>query len=289
MHGKRWTAALSILAVAFIVAGAAQAGAAKIPAVPKVHQKLAKLDVDVAGFVETRALVDTTSKCYPGRTFIQTNRFQFETGDYVRTYIKSISGDGIPTVITSPFSRSVGSATVEGAISDYGVTNYCAPHAEDPEPLPPICAKKSHGKISVALTAVPLEDTPEGDLTPLGKGAPLMLSIRRNGTGKDTLDCYGKGAQSVTGPDTGTAVIGTSPMPIAVSEVLPTRLGTIKLFNLQRHKRLRSVIVLDGPCDKVRASVIPAPGDGSPRPGALNADGDCWLTGKVVLSIRTIQ
>ena len=186
-------------------------------------------------------------------------------------------------------SRGRSAPTVAGEISDYRLTNYCPPQAEDPEPLPPICAKKSHGKISVALTAVPLEDTPEGDLTPLGKGAPLMLSIRRHGTGKDRPDCYGKGAQSVTGPDTGTAVIGTSPMPIAVSEVLPTRLATIKLFNLRRHKRLRSVIVLDGPCDKVRATVIPAPGDGSPRPGALNADGDCWLTGKVVLSVRTIQ
>ena len=289
MHGKRWPVVLSIVAVVSAVAGAAQAGAAKIPAVPKVHQKLAKLDVDVAGFVETRALVDTTSKCYPGRSFIQTNTFTFETGDYVRTYIKSISGDGIPTVITSPFSRTVGSATLEGAISDYRLTNYCAPHAEDPEPLPPICPKKRHGKIAVALTAVPLDDTAEGDLTPLGKGAPLMLSIRRTGGGKDRTDCYGKGAQSVTGPDTGTAVVGTSPMPAAVSEVLPTRLATIKLFNLRRHKRLRSVIVLDGPCDAVRASVIPAPGDGSPRPGALNADGDCWLTGKVVLSVRTIQ
>ena len=73
-----------------------------------------------------------------------------------------------------------------------------------------------------------------------------------------------------------------------VNEVLPAKLDAVKLFNLRAKKRVRRVIILEGPCAKVRVTVANPPGH-SPNPGALNADGDCRLTGKIVLTIRTAR
>jgi hypothetical protein len=73
-----------------------------------------------------------------------------------------------------------------------------------------------------------------------------------------------------------------------VSEVLPSGLGAIKVFSLRRNKRLRKVIIIDGPCASVNAAALTPPAH-SPSAGSLNADGDCRLTGKVVLNVRTIQ
>ncbi len=271
--------------VALVALGATiSAQAATRPPSPssyKVKTKIAKLQVDVAGYVETRRLKDTTSDCFPGERWIQTNTFDFETGRYVNLSIKTIKAPGVPAITTSSFSKAGGTATVKGAISDYRSTNYCK---EAPAKLegPPTCAT-NRGKIAIALTPgdVPEDD---GELAPL-RGRPLNVVIKRAGGGKDPAACTGTGAQSVSGKDTAVSVVGTSPVA-AIADILPTGLDTIKVFAIRKNQRMRRAIVIDGPCSKVRVVTTPPPG-ASPSPGALNADGDCWLTGKVVLTIRS--
>ncbi len=53
------------------------------------------------------------------------------------------------------------------------------------------------------------------------------------------------------------AVVTTSFSPGA-SEILPSGLGAIKVFSLRRNKRLRKVIVIDGPCSSVNAAAFDA-------------------------------
>ncbi len=165
--------------------------APKIPTkIPKVKTKVAHLEVDVAGYVETRKLKDTTSDCFPGVTYTQTNRFEFETGRYVPITISNISLPGHDSVMTSRFSKAGGTATVEGLLSGYRTTNYCLPTAPQKEPERPKC-KKLRGKIAVALT--PGGSTINDELVTLG-GTRLMLSIERRGGGSEDLTCAGAGA-----------------------------------------------------------------------------------------------
>jgi hypothetical protein len=246
----------------------------------KIKQRIAKLQVDVAGYVETRELHDTTSTCFPGRRYIQTNRFAFETGNYVNVSVKSISVPGRGTVMTSTFSKAVGVAKTAGKISEYATTNYCPP-APSPDPGPPACATNG-GKLAVALTPGD-EPADDGDLAPLA-GRPLMLSIARRGGGTQPLACAGQGAGSVRGTDTKVAVITTSLAP-GVSGVFPARLDAVRIFNLRAHKRVRRVIVAQGACSSVRVVVLDPPGS-TPDPARLNADGDCRLIAKVVLTVR---
>lgn len=257
----------------------AAAPAVSIPKAPKLKE--VRVELDVAGYVETRQLKDTTSKCFPGETYVQTNRFEFETGRYVRTKITNISLPGTDGVITSSFSKAVGSATVEGLLSNYRTTNYCPPSPPEAEPKAPTCTK-TRGKIAVALT--PGGTDADGDLAGLG-GKRLMLSIARRGGGRQDPSCSDGGVPDlVSGVDGDRTVVTTSRVP-AVSEVLPSGLTAIKVFNLRRGKRLRRVIVVDGPCRSLSARALTPPGR-SPAAGALNADGDCRLTAKVVLTIR---
>ncbi len=261
-------------------AAPADAGAAAVT-VPKV--KVAKLDLDVAGYVETRQLADTTSNCFPGVTYTQTNRYTFETSKYVGTRLTNIALPGTDGVITSGFSRAAGSANITGGITGFRTTNYCAPTAPQlPEPVPPTCVK-TRGKTSVALTPAGKLGANEDDLVPLG-GKPMMLSVIRRGGAQHDLSCIGGGAASISGTDTDIAVVSTSLAP-GVSLVLPTGLASFKLFNLKRRDRLRRSIVVAGPCSSVRASTRSGSA-GAPAPGELNADGDCWLTAKIVLSVR---
>jgi hypothetical protein len=264
-------------------AGAASVGTAATPPPSKykVKTRIAKLQVDVAGYVETRLLHDTTSDCFPGERWIQTNRFTFETGNYVNLSINNISAPGIPSVTTSPFSRVVGTAKVAGAISDYESTNYCNSAPQKLEGAPE--CRDSSGKIAVALTPGDVPDE-EDDLTPL-RGKPLSLTIRRAGAGRDAARCFGNGASSVTGKDAKLAVVGTSPLP-GIAEILPANLDAIKVFAIRKNQRIKRAIVIQGPCSKVRVTAGPPPG-ATPSPGGLNADGDCWLIGKVVLTIRS--
>ncbi len=264
--------------------GAASSGAATIPnpAKFKLKTKIAKLQVDVAGYIETRELTNTVSDCFPGEHYIQTNRFDFETGNYVNVSVKAISAPGLDTVMTSRFSKAVGTAKTRGSVSEYRTTNHCAPTAPAKLPGPPACVTNA-GKLAIALTP---GDAPSGDedLAPLA-GRPLMLSVFRKGGGTQAPTCVGQGAGSVKGQDTRLAVVGTSLGP-GVSAVLPARLDAVKVFNIRASKRMRRVIVISGSCNSVNVTVSDPPG-ASPNPGGLNADGDCWLTGKVVLTLRS--
>lgn len=68
MSNRRWIVAVAALTAAAsgIAPAAAQAPMIKIP---RVKEKVAKLSIDVAGFVTTEQLKDTTSDCYPGRSY----------------------------------------------------------------------------------------------------------------------------------------------------------------------------------------------------------------------------
>ncbi len=256
------------------------AGAAAVK-VPKI--KAAKLDLDVAGYVETRQLTDSTSNCSPGVTYTQTNTYTFETGKYVGTRLVNIAVPGTDGVLTGAFSRAAGSAEIEGGITGFGTTNYCAPNEEDPEPLPPRCLK-TRGKTRVALTPAVKDVVDEDDPVPLS-GRRMMLSVIRSGGAQGRGSCSGARAiEFIPGTDTASAYVSTSWHP-GLSLVLPTGLGSVKLFNLKRSDRLRRSIVVAGPCDLARTSTKSGSA-GIPAPGALNADGDCWITAKIVLSVR---
>ncbi|MCW3041365.1 MAG: hypothetical protein JWM31_3270 [Solirubrobacterales bacterium] len=268
------------------LASVAPVGAAPTPGPSKFkfRTRIAKLEVDVAGYVETRRLHDTTSDCSPGERWIQTNHFDFETGSFVPLSVKNVSGPGFGSIATGSFSRTTGSTMTKGSISDYSATNYCAPTEPDKLTGPPACAAAGRNRIAVALTpgGIPEPANPD-DPAPL-KGRSLQLTIKRVGGGTDTPKCAGEGAQSLTGPGTETAVVGTSFAP-GISEILPANLDAVKVFAIRRRQRLRRTIVMQGPCSRVAVKVLPVPGP-APSPGGLNADGDCWLTGKVVLTVR---
>ncbi len=271
------------VAIGFALVPSATTADAAAAAVKVPKGQVAKLDLDVAGYVEMRQFKDSTSSCSPGVTYTQTNRYTFETSKYVRTRLTNVALPGTDGVITSGFSRPAGSANITGEITGFRTTNYCAPTAPQlPEPVPPTCVK-THGKTSVALLPAVKLEVSEDDPVPLG-GKPMMLSVMRRGGAQDNVSCLGGGAESISGTDTDTAIISTSMAP-GISLELPTGLGSVKLFNLKRSDRLRRSIVASGPCSSV--SVSTGSGFGrAPAPGGLTADGDCWLTAKIVLSVR---
>ena len=249
---------------------------------PKIKTRIAKVQIDLAGYVETRQLHETTSDCYPGERWIQTNRYEFETGRFVNISMKRITGQGFDPIVTSPFTALTGSATSEGKITEYRTTNYCEgePGRVAPEPS---CARTT-GRTSASMQEGPMAKGDE-DLTPLTQ-TPLLLAIRRGGGGSSFADpeCVGAQAGSISGKDTNTSVIGTSPAP-GVSLVLPTGLSVMKVFNIRPGKRRRRAVMISGPCTHVTLRTAEGSGSAPPR-GSLNADGDCFMTGRVVLTIK---
>ncbi len=271
------------VAIGLALVPSATTADAAAAAVKVTKGQVAKLELDVAGYVEMRQFKDSTSSCSPGVTYTQTNRYTFETSKYVETRVTNVALPGTDGVMTSRFSRPAGSANITGEITGFRTTNRCAPQEPDPEPVPPTCVK-TRGKTSVMLLpAVPLEVS-EDDPVPLG-GKRMMLSVARHGGAQDDVSCFGGFGGNISGTDTDTAIVGTSFAP-AISLVLPTGLGSVKLFNLKRSDRLRRTIVVMGPCSSVRVSTYSGWAGGVPAPGGLNADGDCWLTAKIVLSVR---
>jgi hypothetical protein len=266
------------LATVVVALGVPRTGDAA-PRIPKIKTRIAKVQATVDGYVEIRRLHDTTSDCFPGETWVQTNRFAFATGRYVDVSLKRITGEGFPTVVTSPFSASGGRATIEGKTSDYRTTNYCdkAPGPVNPEP---VCSKTS-GRISISLQqGVDPTDT-DDELVALG-GIPLMIAIKRDGGGMDAPVCPGGGAARLVGKNTETAVLTTSIAP-SVSVIVPSGYNVTQLMGIRPGKRFRKTILVSGPCSNPRLTVTSG---GSPAPGNLNAHGDCFLTGKLAYTIR---
>lgn len=278
---RRFAASLTLL-VALAALTAATAEAANTPQVPKVKTRIAKVQIKMSGYVETRLLHDTTSDCFPGEHWVQTNRYDFGTGGFVNISMKRITGDGFDPVVTSPFSRAVGTARIEGKISDYRTTNHCPPTAPGKVAPAPECAKTS-GKTSISMQEGVVPGAREDGLMPLTQ-TPLMLAIRRTGGGKDADACVGPGASQVSGEDTERAVVTTSMMPGVPAVIVPSGFSVIKVFSIRPGQRLRKAIVVSGPCSNVSLRAVPAPG-GAPGPGGLNADGDCFLTGKITYTI----
>ncbi len=271
------------------------AGAAAVK-VPKI--KFVKLDLDVAGYVETRRLKDTTRSCSPGVTYTQTNRYTFETGKYLRTVLTNVAVPGTDGVLTTGISRAAGSANIAGGITGFRTTNFCAPTPKSlPEPPPPKCVK-TQGKTQVALTPAVKLELGDDDPVPLG-GKPMMLSVFRSGGAQDVFgSCSGTNVGEVgfrAGPDTDNTLVTTS-SHWGPSLSLSAALGSVKLFNLKLKRKgrrhevnrdlLQRTIVLSGPCSSVRVSTRSGWAGGVPASGQLTADGDCWLTGKIVLSVR---
>ncbi len=267
------------------------AGAAAVK-VPKI--KSVKLDLDVAGFVETRQFTDTTDVCNVGSTYTQTNTYNFETGNFVKTRLSYITLPGFDGPITvSRFSPAAGSALIKGKITGFRTTNLCPPHLPQPEPQPPNCVK-TRGKTSVALTPAGKLEGNEDDPAPL-EGNRMMVAVKRSGGAQDDLSCSGGIVAGLRGTDTGRAIVSTSLAP-GTSLVLPTRLDSIKLFNLKfkrkgrRHQvnrdLLQRTIVVEGPCDSVSVTTYIGWKGGISPTVPLDEDGECWLTGKIVLSVR---
>ena len=71
-----------------------------------------------------------------------------------------------------------------------------------------------------------------------------------------------------------------------IADVLPAKLDAVKLFSLRAGRRVRRVTTASGPCDSVTVRVATSGAGASPGPARVNADGDCFLRAKVVLSIR---
>jgi hypothetical protein len=273
---------LAIIIGAGLVAGVLPAVALAIPMLPKPPKtKVVRLQMDVAGYVEARTLHNTKSDCWPGVSYIQTNRFQFETGKWVDSILSNVSTPGTDGIITSAGSKASGSASVEGLISDFSTSNYCD-RPPDPEPSPPACAT-THGKVMVGLTEGSMAMS--GDLPTLA-GKSLLLTITRVGGGIDPATCVGVPAGSIVGADADISGVTTSFTP-GVSEALTTGLTAIKVFNMKKGKTVRRTIVIDGSCDAVNVKAG-SNAAAVPNPGALNADADCWMTGKVVFSLRRV-
>ncbi len=280
MDSLRRSALALVAMIAVAAALPAAAAAQTVPKVPKVKTRIAKVQINTTGYVETRVLRDTTSDCFPGERWIQTNRYDFSTGGFVNISMKRITGDGFDPVVTSPFSKRVGSATVTGKISDYKTTNYCTGEQAKNTPAPTCSSTSGKTSISMQEGVVPKEG--DDGLQPLTQ-TPLMLAIQRNGGGRDAEGCIGPGASQVTGEDTERAVVTTSMAP-SVALNIPSGLSVIKVFNIRPGQRFRRSVLVSGPCSSVALRTVSGSG-GSPSPGNLNADGDCFLTGKITYTI----
>lgn len=282
MSNRRWIVAVAALTAAAsgIAPAAAQAPMIKIP---RVKEKVAKLSIDVAGFVTTEQFKDTTSDCYPGRTYHQVNSISFETGKAARLDVHSVSVPGQATpVITSDSTKTVGRADMSSKVFGWRTTNFCPPDTPDPEPLPPNCSK-SQGKIKMGITPGDVPDEND-DLHPL-KGVDMLLMIMRIGGGTDNPSCPGSSAGQVLGPSGDKTVLVTNSMP-GQAQIVPSGFDGPKLFNLKA--KAKRAIVFSGPCSKVTLRTYKGNGP-APSQGGVNADGDCYMHGKIVLTVVPLK
>jgi hypothetical protein len=271
-----------LLAVSVTVGASAAHAGTPSPGSFKIKTKTVNLDVDVVGYVVTDRLHDTKSDCFPGQRWIQTNAFRFEAGKPVRVKLTNVSAPGLDPVTTSSLSRSSGSAVSKGTVSDYSETNHCPPTAPEKLGQQPACVRNA-GKLRVSLT--PGELPPEKqELAPL-QGRPLYVGVFRAGGGANGTTCIGTPAGDFIGvrKDSATALTPSSAPGFAA--VLPAKLDAIKVFNLKRGKTIRRAITAFGPCSRVRYTVSTTRGATPPGP-TLNADGDCFMRAKILVTIR---
>ena len=79
---------------------------------------LAAEQVDVVGFVERQGLYDRTGQCVQGETWLQTNRWEFDTGTYRAVTVRRNPAN---RRIVSTVSPAGGTSTTKGSISDYQI------------------------------------------------------------------------------------------------------------------------------------------------------------------------
>ena len=272
-----------LLLAAAVGTGASTAAAGTpSPGSLKIKQKVAKLDVDVVGYVVTDQLHDTKSDCFPGQRWIQTNEFTFEAGKPARVKLTNVSGPGLDPITTSSLSAATGSAVSRGTVSEYSETNYCAPTAPAKLGPQPACVRNA-GKLRVSLT--PGEIPPEQDDLAGLAGRPLYVGIFRSGGGSNALSCAGAAAGSFRGLKDSSAAVLTPSMAPGFAAVLPAKLDAVKLFNLKRGKVIRRGISAHGPCARVTYDISTTQGATPPEP-TLNADSDCFLRAKILVTIR---
>lgn len=284
---RRLSLLTACVAVSLTV-GATATAAPSVPSTFKIRTRIAKLEVRTSGQMTIQRLKDTTSDCFPGQHWIQQNRFTFSSGGWLPVRIRNLSapGQGIDSVITSPFSRAGGTAATRGEILDYRETNYCKGEKQKLPPKPE-CRSSNGGSISVALQALEAPSSGDPDLTPL-EGRHLMLAVQRKGGSADPTGCIGGGPENLSGhPDAAKGVASTSIAP-TVSEILPAGFDAVKIFSLRREKRLKRHITVQGVCSGATVRVSTS-GSGSPSLPPLNADGDCVFAGHVDVTVRTIQ
>ena len=274
---RRVLSAWLVLLCAATVGLSASPASAAAPTKPG-GTKTVRVSVDVAGFVEVVTLTDTTSDCYPGIRYRQTNKVTFETGKGATVRLTNVSLPGTDGILTSTFSPPVGSAKVGGSLSDQHTTNYCKGEQQQLPPFP--SCTSTAGKVSVSLQNAGMDV--DGDLVGLN-GKWLNLAVQRADGENDDPTCMGRGPDQLTGRQTKGAVVSSSFAPSVFLSV-PTGIGSIALFTAKKGKRFQRATVFSGPCTSVSLSNHAGSGPAAPDP-VVNADGDCFLTGKVVMTI----
>jgi hypothetical protein len=269
-------AVLGAIAIGATVLSMPQALAAS-PAKPG-GTKTVTMSVDVAGFVEVVTLKDTTSDCFPGIRYRQTNKVTFETGKGAQVRLTNVALPGTDGLLTSTFSPPVGSAKVNASLSDQHTTNFCQGAQEQLPPFP--ACTNTAGKVSVSLQNAGIDAV--DDLVGLN-GKWLNLVVQRVGGQTDDPTCLGRGPDQLTGRQTKGAVVTSSFAP-SVFVSVPTGVGSIAIFTAKPGKRFQRATVFSGPCTSVSLSNHAGAGPPAPDP-VVNADGDCFLTGKVVMTL----
>lgn len=273
---------LLLLAMSLGTGVSSASAATASPSAMDIRTKVAKLDVDVVGYVVSDRLHDTKSDCAPGQRWIQTNEFTFEAGKPARVNLTNVSVPGMDSVMTSTLSKPTGSAVSKGSVSDYSETNYCPPTAPEKLGPQPACVRNA-GKLRVSL--MPGEIPAEQDGLAGLNGRPVSVGLYRSGGGANGDTCIGTPAGSFVGPGDLSAALVSPSMAPGFAAILPAKLDAIRLFNLRRGTTIRRGITAFGPCARVKYGVSAVQGATPPGP-TLNADSDCFLRAKILVTIR---
>jgi hypothetical protein len=281
-----------LAAVGLLLPGLFLPQASAEPTAPRPKVTSYKLQVDVAGYVEVTSAVDTTGPCVTGRRYVQSNEFDFDSGNWARLTLTQIRLPGQGSTLTSSFTSKGGSARMNNGYTNWGVTRDCPPTG--PEPVPPTCISSS-GKIRVSLQqgSTTEEQEEEEGLTGL-LGTTLLLAISRVGGSSNDGTCMRGGAENIIGGggvpqvDASKSVLTPSPTAGPPSVIVPVSLGDVSFARMGR-KTLKRTIVASGVCDRVTVDVFNGNSTASPPQGTVYQDGDCFVRAKVVLKVRAAR